>query len=120
MAKIPPFCDYANAITSLLHEARREDARKKAAEYLRDGVSSPLLLALVADEWLDPAPPRRGRPPGIRDLVKIGERFEDLTACGSSYEQALHTVGAEFSRTPDAIEKIVAKYRTAWNEAHED
>jgi hypothetical protein len=121
MAKVSDlYCDVTNEIASLLTEGREPEAKAKAAQYLRDGSgSSHLFQKLIANTWVDP-PPRRGRPPGVRDWYKIGEAFEELRSTGLTHEKAKIRVAAQFHRGEDAIEKIVKRYRTAVRAAREE
>src|SRR4051812_8782452 len=114
MAKIPPYCDYANEISGLLLEGRRPEAAEKAAAYLRQGVASPLFLKLVAEQWVQPKSKPVGgpkRPP--KHWLEIAKEFEDLRDAGMTVEVARENLAEKYDCAERTIDRAVRVYQEA-------
>ena len=113
MAKIPPYCDYANEIRALLDQGRRPEANALGAKYLRAGVTSPLFAEIVA-ELQQPPLKGQGRPSASPyKWLEIGQEFETMRDGGLTYEAARLAVAEKYCRSESHVEKAVRIYRAA-------
>jgi hypothetical protein len=107
-------------IEELLHAGMEKAARSKAAQYLRDGVSSRVFLTLVADKFVDPPKKGRGQPKrSPRYWLPIAQEVESLHSDGVKLADARKAVAKKYNYSVEHVRNAIRAYEEAGREHDE-